>query len=58
MFGGRIEEDPFDAVTPGGGDDPGDGIDGVLIGGSLVPRSLCHSVSEPCGSHRSADRAC
>src|SRR3954470_12454987 len=21
-----------------------------LIGGSLVPRSLCHSVSEPCGS--------
>jgi hypothetical protein len=22
----------------------------VRIGGSLVPRSLCHSVSEPCGS--------
>ena len=22
----------------------------VLIGGSLVPRSLCHSVNEPCGS--------
>src|SRR5258708_16474267 len=23
---------------------------GVLVGGSLVPGSLCHSVNDPCGS--------
>lgn len=30
--------------------DAADGVTAVLIGGSLVPRNLCHSVSEPCGS--------
>src|SRR5258705_2879848 len=29
---------------------PATELTAVLIGGSLVPRSLCHSVSEPCGS--------